>query len=951
VVAGESDVSKPLVQVDGTSSSTPTLLQTSSPILSQTSTGLPEILLPTSSSVLPSGLYVYIQAPSGTVPRPYVILRAFSALPGTVSVTIRGFINSQEFICTGSPCAIDLQSSSRLVFAAYAETGESSETVIASVSVTQVTDGYLVTIDSVSQFTLFTNSCSLVWGQSDRNNATWDEFVQFPYELNTKKTLHYLATQLLITGIVDASSCPAGGLSIGLNWPTACGLERATSKMIEFQNQYDEHIWLASRDHGIPPKILKTLIEVETQFWPGNSRFYLDEYGLGQVSQLGMDVLLRRDPTLYLSICPSVLSNCTTPYPSLPPEQQAMIRGAVLSLMDASCPTCAYGLDFNKAKESVSILARLLKANCEQVDYILSLPFKPDEDVDVATATAAAATLAAGGNPAGTTYEDLWRFTFLAYHSGLSCFQEAVIATKRDKQPVTWDNLRERLNCRGGRDYVDGFMGNLLSFDFYRLQPSETTTVLVAPTIIPTRTPMSTPTAIISTAIVRVEVFMDRNGNNAPDDGEWIDAMTVLLETSTNQQITQRTENGIAIFDMTGYPPGIGINVTDAQPDVTESAQTGSQNEETPSELNPQEEAIEMPPMQESSRDENPPTSTSAETKELDHEDLLDDVRRSLIDEEADQSQKESQKDSKWWRRVGRKGKRAEPEKLPENVEIDLPIMLERTDVVAEPAQKLEPEKQLDDIDNLIDMLQAETEETVVETNVAPDVEIPREPELDFETRKEQAFRPREAIEESENVSDVRSVALEGGEEVFVEVQAPVVSPVEERLSAFENALRPYRWYVNIALAFFGVVVVVIAGLIMFNVYQQSRPQPVQEVSNLPYPTSVSLPGGWSFNLGKGNLQAGRWEPQGPEWLEGTEICRWVALPWSRQLEAVIRTLNPEDPIELGMSNNDKLVYQVYSVRQLTPEEIQQLDSNSPCLLVILSQPDSEERWVLTALP
>jgi len=55
---------------------------------------------------------------------------------------------------------------------------------------------------------------------------------------------------------------------------------------------------------------------------------------------------------------------------------------------------------------------------------------------------------------------------------------------------------------------------------------------------------------------------MDRNGNGVPDEGEWIDAMTVLVETSTNEQITQRTENGIAIFDMSGFTPGIEINVS-----------------------------------------------------------------------------------------------------------------------------------------------------------------------------------------------------------------------------------------------------------------------------------------------------------------------------------------------------------------------------------------------------
>jgi hypothetical protein len=55
---------------------------------------------------------------------------------------------------------------------------------------------------------------------------------------------------------------------------------------------------------------------------------------------------------------------------------------------------------------------------------------------------------------------------------------------------------------------------------------------------------------------------MDRNANGTPEADEWIDGMTVLLETSTNERITQRTENGVTIFDMSGYTPGIGINVS-----------------------------------------------------------------------------------------------------------------------------------------------------------------------------------------------------------------------------------------------------------------------------------------------------------------------------------------------------------------------------------------------------
>jgi hypothetical protein len=528
--------------------------------------------LPTPAGALSSNLYAYIQAPRGVLSRPYVILKAFSTSPQSESISIRGFINSQEFVCSNGSCVMYLEDSSRFVFRAYSDSGAVGEEVIASVTVTRVQNGYQVSINTVSQFATFTNSCSNTWGITDNNSVTWDDFVQFPYEINTKKTLHTLATQLMLNGIVDASDCPAGGLSLSLNWPTACGLEKSTPKMIEWQNQYDEYIWLASKNYGIPPKVLKTLIEIESQFWPGNQRFYMDEIGLGQMNQLGVDVLLRRDPAFYQRVCPGVLSDCSHPYVSLDPAQQAMIRGAVVSLADATCPTCDYGLDLNKAKESVALIAMVLKANCEQVDYILSLAVPVDEDADAATATAAAATSTAAAAtstaegaylfPENTEYEDMWRFTFAAYHSGLNCFQQAVISTRKAKLPVTWENVRNELKCKSGRDYADGFIGNLESFDLYRYDITDADVVIPVSTIVPTRTPQPTPTLYISTAKVKVQVFMDRNANKSPDAGEWIDAMSVLLTTSSNEQITQRTQNGITVFDMTGYPPGVGINVS-----------------------------------------------------------------------------------------------------------------------------------------------------------------------------------------------------------------------------------------------------------------------------------------------------------------------------------------------------------------------------------------------------
>jgi hypothetical protein len=155
--------------------------------------------------------------------------------------------------------------------------------------------------------------------------------------------------------------------------------------------------------------------------------------------------------------------------------------------------------------------------------------------------------------------------------------------------------------------------------------------------------------------------------------------------------------------------------------------------------------------------------------------------------------------------------------------------------------------------------------------------------------------------------------------------------------------LRPYRdIYFVIAPA-----LRVILGLIERN----NIAVPVEQADTLPYPVGISLPGGLNFNLNRGELDNGQWNPTGPEWLEGTEICRWVAIPWSLQMEAVIRTLNPDDPIEVTMSNNDRLTYHVYSVQEVSVDKLQELDTGTPCLQLVLAKADSDTRWVLTALP
>jgi len=331
-------------------------------------------------------------------------------------------------------------------------------------------------------------------------------------------------------------------------------------------------------------------------------------------------------------------------------------------------------------------------------------------------------------------------------------------------------------------------------------------------------------------------------------------------------------------------------------------------------------------------------------------DDLLDDVRKSLIEEE------EQDRNSKptWW---GKRSKGAAKEHASEDV-IAAP---EPSDPIVD---ENKPDEYLGQIDELIDMLDSEpapdmnvVEDVVAENRVEESVieEPPVEPEplpVDMDDLKKRAFSSRDAGSQVD-ISEVRSVAFDEGEDVFVEVEARQVDVRQDQLKAFENALRPYRQYIYILVAFLAVVVVAVVSVAMYTVYQRNRPPEVVETfdPNLPHPTGLVLPGGLNFNLGRGVIADGKWNPRGPEWLQGTEICRWVAIPWSTQLEAVVRTFTQKDTIDLVMNNGDKLTYAVYSIKELTFEEMQALDQNSPCLLLVLVKQDSDKRWVVTALP
>ncbi|MGH7809425.1 MAG: hypothetical protein ACREP5_04005, partial [Candidatus Binatia bacterium] len=256
------------------------------------------------------------------------------------------------------------------------------------------------------------------------------------------------------------------------------------------------------------------------------------------------------------------------------------------------------------------------------------------------------------------------------------------------------------------------------------------------------------------------------------------------------------------------------IESAKANAEPTESANV--EVEVTPADSIPQEArasaersaSVEQPPGEESepaltselpSSEQAEPALTDAPAsdaparaeQESSADDLLEDVRRSLMEEEV-QTDEKNQK--KWWRRIAKglqKEKSPEPEK-PVEAELTAPTPGADVDLNQTRLEQKEPVEYADQIDELIDMLEAEADET---PSPVAAVEAPAEPEVqvDIEELKKQAFRPSEAGQEPENFSEVRSIALEGGEEVFVEVEAKPQDPLEERLKAIENALKPYR--------------------------------------------------------------------------------------------------------------------------------------------------------------
>lgn len=268
----------------------------------------------------------------------------------------------------------------------------------------------------------------------------WLYVPQNASELHTEIPYVFLAGQMISNGAVDASSCPAGGLTLDGS-ANACGLALTKQQVIQMQNAFDDAILQAWVDYGVPPVVLKQLFRYESQFWPGRWGKY--HYGLGHVTFFGAHTALVRRPDLLNKVC-SITGDCST-------DINSPNFNALLTLMDAYCPTCQNKVDMPKAQASVGLVAQVVYSYCEQSSQL----------VFNATGLISTAIL---------DYPTLWKLSLMDYNAGATCVFDTINAAYRHTQStVTWYDIEQFAQgdvCIQGVAYA-----NRITEPFYNFPP------------------------------------------------------------------------------------------------------------------------------------------------------------------------------------------------------------------------------------------------------------------------------------------------------------------------------------------------------------------------------------------------------------------------------------------------------------------------------------------------
>ncbi|MBI5354251.1 MAG: S8 family serine peptidase [Chloroflexi bacterium] len=277
--------------------------------------------------------------------------------------------------------------------------------------------------------------------KKETREISWLALPEKSSELASDRSLFLLAGELIFRGLVDASSCEDNGLLKNGN-ASPCGERMAHNAVILWQNQFDEAIFQSAVQKGVPPYLLKTMLIQESQFWPAqhltNYGYY--EYGMGHVTQMGADTLLRWNTNFYKSTCRQAYNaeTCQTTYSLLSTDQQAALRGVVMNLLSSDCSGCMGGISLERSRASLPVIAAALRANYNHTEWLLK---------SVSTQTPKRVFEGA----------DVWRMTIASYNAGPGCVTTAVHRAKKLRLDITWKNVSSQFDtgCAGAIEYVN----------------------------------------------------------------------------------------------------------------------------------------------------------------------------------------------------------------------------------------------------------------------------------------------------------------------------------------------------------------------------------------------------------------------------------------------------------------------------------------------------------------
>ena len=427
---------------------------------------------------------------------PSLRLFAKEPLPNEQIINIQGYVGAEPFRCEGSECTVPLPATGSggitANFWAESSFGDASDTFTARIRVipwgdfaspdTQTSDNPQWYVDILSSQYLgrIESTASQIWSSfpSVGGPPLWLSSPDHPDGLISEQPYYYLAGSLIKEGSVNVEGCENGGLQ-SEDYANQCGLEAARPMIDQWQNQFNSEIIRVAKETGVPAQLMKNIFSRESQFWPGFAANY-NEAGLGHLSDIGADTVLLWNPSFFSQFCPLVLDTtvCQRGFGNLDLAEQEMLRGALVQKVNAACPECPMGIDLSQANFSISIFARSLLANCEQVGQIIYNATRQE----------------AG---AASTYEDLWRFTLLNYNAGSGCLANAIQRAANGRVPLTWENVIQYLEpgiCQNGIAYVED-ISLMPGIPTPTSTPIADQTLETQPTT--TSTPTATPTDII----------------------------------------------------------------------------------------------------------------------------------------------------------------------------------------------------------------------------------------------------------------------------------------------------------------------------------------------------------------------------------------------------------------------------------------------------------------------